>query len=1184
MKKLILSFVLLVLGFTSLVSCKFMKHEHKYEYYQYNENEHWQPCTVVGCKEVVNKENHHGGKATCTEQAVCEDCGISYGTKKEHVFVNKIDDAYLINKGDCETDALYYKSCECGEKSSETFVSKEANGHSFTEWVTKTPADCLNAEVEVRTCLIEGCLKEEVRIGDPALNHQLEMKQDDSKHWEECTRDNCSYSTSKEDHTSKLVSNNNLTHNVVCEDCSRVLEENVSCTSTSSSTCTLDAKCLCGNVVEEATGHIDSTSIYEIINNKLYYSTSCSCGDISKVEITDKAEVSNEADLKLVLEHGFDAKLVSDITLTSPIVLDGNGVESTLDLNNKKIEINLITVTKTKFGDRNIVEAILVKNNAKLTINGEGLIYSHFEDEIDEDVYIEVISVTDGARVNINGGSYLTNGCTAIYATRGGTVNIYDGKFEATEEIYDGVYTLDINEAESIVGIINVYGGTFVNYNPTNATHDGEYKNKVVGDKCIISIAGTYYVSEHDVVIDEGYEETCEEKGLTEGSHCSNCEKVLVEQEEIEELGHSYSSSWIDSLDHKSHIIGCLNCGLASEEELHYGGTPTLTSRPICKECGLEYSSKLLQEETKPSVTIEFINKGYENAVSLNEVVINVDEYTTITFYKGTSRNNPAYYDSDKSLHIYKGNTWTITSSQKIKDISFTSVKSSGLSSLLDEIDIDGAIIGDNVISNINVNTFTVTHHAGETTTQFKPKSITINYLTPEPTRVECTHTDIVYVYNEDGSHSKKCEECKVIIKTEDCYLDSQANCTEDGLCICGSKIEDKLGHTYGELIIKVDSTCTEDGLKSHYYCEKCSTYFTEEKVEVEYEELVIEKEHKDLTITKGYEATCVEDGLQDLIHCNICNTDIQTQEAIPALGHDIVVDKAVNSTCEEVGLTEGSHCSRCEEMTIPQEEVDALGHNYPEVWSYEDSYYHSKECSRCHKVDLELHDDGTSKTSGVRTCETCNEDYGVDPFYEDAKVNKNISLDPTLMSSKLAGYSEVSNYGEWTISGGANNNGKWDYFKIGGNATNIEKLNDIHLKTSGAVTSKVSKIEVVLNDGSGATENRKVESWYLIVASDANFTNVIDRIQGKEITNKAATYTFTPTSGDSWEENCFYKIQFDCINTTTTNGVVVLGGVNMYDEAKVHVHSYDSTLEKVDSTGSVQVCSCGDSTKKELF
>lgn len=1183
MKKLILSIGLLVLGFSSLVSCSLLKHEHTYDFYQHNDKEHWQECTVIGCHQVVNKEEHHGGTATCTDLAVCEDCGIKYGNKKEHVFVNKIDDAYLINKGDCENDTLYYKSCACGEKSSETFIAKAAAGHNFPEWSTKTPATCENAEIEHRVCLVEGCSKEEVRNGDSKLGHDLEIKHDEEGHYEECIRDNCSYKTTKENHSNKLVPNDNLTHNVVCEDCERVIEKNVTCTTSSSATCTEDALCLCGNVVEEHIGHINSTSGYTVEKGKLYYSIDCICGELSKNEVTGIADVSNEKELKTVLEYGFDAKLVSDITLSSPIVLNGNGVDSTLDLNGKKIEINKITVSETQFGNRNIVEAILVKNKAKLTINGDGLIYSHYEDEVEGDVFIEVLSAIDEAVVTINGGSYLTNGCTAIYATRGAIVNIYDGRYEANSEYYDGEYTLDINESEANVGTINVYGGEFVNYDPTNATNDGNYKNKVVEGYCCISIAGEYIVSKHQVVVDEGYEATCVEKGLTEGSHCTRCNNVLVPQEEILELGHDYSTSWIDSLDHKSHIIGCLNCGLASEEELHYGGTPTLTNRPVCAECGLEYSSLLIQEDAKPSGTIEFLNSDCENGVSVNDIVISIDEYTTITFSKGTG-SAPKYYDSSSAIHVYKGNTWTITSSQVIKDINITTVKSNALSNLLDKIDVDGAIIGNNIISNINDKSFTITHVSDDENTQCRIKSITVNYATPEPTRVECPHTEIIYVDNNDGTHTKKCKECSASIKIENCYVKTSPTCEEDGFCVCNSKVEDKLGHTYGDLINGLDSTCTEDGYKSHYYCEVCDTYFDEDKEKVKYDELIIEKEHKGLEIIiEGYQPTCEEEGLKDLIYCNSCEKTVQTQDVILPLGHDICIDKAVSPTCTETGLLEGSHCSRCNDKTIEQEVVDALGHSHPESWSYVDSYYHGKECSRCHEVELELHDDGTNANSGVRICETCGEEYGVGSFYEDAKVNEEATLDATRLSGKATGYSKISTYDNWIISGGSNNSAKWDYFKLGGKSETLNEFFDIFVATNSAVSSKISKIEVVLGDGSGTTEGRHVSSWYLIVSSDSEFTTVIDRIEGKEIVNKSTTYTFTPTSGISWPENSYYKVVFDCYNTTKTDGIVVLSKVNLYDEPKLHEHSYDPTLTKEDTTGYVQVCTCGDSTKKEL-
>ena len=44
----------------------------------------------------------------------------------------------------------------------------------------------------------------------------------------------------------------------------------------------------------------------------------------------------------------------------------------------------------------------------------------------------------------------------------------------------------------------------------------------------------------HTEVIDKGKEATCTEAGITEGKHCSECNKVLVEQKEIPAKGHNY--------------------------------------------------------------------------------------------------------------------------------------------------------------------------------------------------------------------------------------------------------------------------------------------------------------------------------------------------------------------------------------------------------------------------------------------------------------------------------------------------------------------------------------------------------------------------------------------------------------------------------------------------------------------
>ncbi len=45
------------------------------------------PC----CGAVISTEDHSGGSATCTDKAVCEDCGISYGQTAEHTYTDDCD-------------------------------------------------------------------------------------------------------------------------------------------------------------------------------------------------------------------------------------------------------------------------------------------------------------------------------------------------------------------------------------------------------------------------------------------------------------------------------------------------------------------------------------------------------------------------------------------------------------------------------------------------------------------------------------------------------------------------------------------------------------------------------------------------------------------------------------------------------------------------------------------------------------------------------------------------------------------------------------------------------------------------------------------------------------------------------------------------------------------------------------
>ena len=71
----------------------------------------------------------------------------------------------------------------------------------------------------------------------------------------------------------------------------------------------------------------------------------------------------------------------------------------------------------------------------------------------------------------------------------------------------------------------------------------------------------------HTEVIDEAVEPTCTEAGLTEGSHCSVCGEIIVAQQTVPALGHSYVE-----------IENTATCGM--------NGTATYE----CEGCGVRYS------------------------------------------------------------------------------------------------------------------------------------------------------------------------------------------------------------------------------------------------------------------------------------------------------------------------------------------------------------------------------------------------------------------------------------------------------------------------------------------------------------------------------------------------------------------------------------------------------------------
>ena len=86
-------------------------------------------------------ENCHGGTATCTEKAICEDCNAAYGEMAAHDFTAETaEEQYLKSAATCTEKATYYKSCAACGLSSEgtadeaTFFSGNALDHDWGAW------------------------------------------------------------------------------------------------------------------------------------------------------------------------------------------------------------------------------------------------------------------------------------------------------------------------------------------------------------------------------------------------------------------------------------------------------------------------------------------------------------------------------------------------------------------------------------------------------------------------------------------------------------------------------------------------------------------------------------------------------------------------------------------------------------------------------------------------------------------------------------------------------------------------------------------------------------------------------------------------------------------------------------------------------------------------------------------
>ena len=136
-------------------------------------------------------------------------------------------------------------------------------------------------------------------------------------------------------------------------------------------------------------------------------------------------------------------------------------------------------------------------------------------------------------------------------------------------------------------------------------------------------------------------------------------------------------------------------------------------------------------------------------------------------------------------------------------------------------------------------------------------------------------------------------------------------------------------------------------------------------------------------------------------------------------------------------------------------------------------------------------------------------------------------------------GYATESDITQGDISWKIMGNTTTSPWRIGGKSLTNEDRTAYSITAMG---SAISKLVLTLGTGADVTIN----SLELIVASDEDFTNVLDRITKTEVT-LSGDNEFIPSNGSEWASGAFYKFVFNLTITATSNKFVQFEALKFY-------------------------------------
>ncbi len=436
--------------------------------------------------------------------------------------------------------------------------------------------------------------------------------------------------------------------------------------------------------LEEVTSEVDGSIYYKNGSTDLCQFTTEGFNDIalSLMEVDESQFVSGQdAAFKILVSNNG----TEDISSISFEITDGNGysqtIEKTVDLpsgSSEFVELTYTvpeTVSKTEISVYASIAADVDEydNTVSESIGGTDLSIGDLKIEFVGGVYIVSGIVTNNNGVtaeNVMLNAYLGDAVADnLYASNIGTIEphgsvkvefmISQSLLDFSEKSYYDV-TLKVeaseeerisynNEAVTVITETGVhthnYGDWTVDKKATCTEEGSKYQEC---DGCDDKIIETIPATGHTTVIDKAVGPTCTATGLTEGSHCSSCGDILVEQQVIEALGHNVvlDPAVAPTVTEFGLTEGyhCSNCGLVfSEQELirPLGYTVCLDSEKIFAG----YDDTLVYEVEETGVTYQWY--ATNNADGTRAVAVKGatdSEFSPMDYYGGKEAKYKYFY------------------------------------------------------------------------------------------------------------------------------------------------------------------------------------------------------------------------------------------------------------------------------------------------------------------------------------------------------------------------------------------------------------------------------------------------------------------------------------------------------------------------------------------------------------